>query len=189
MPPNILPGDETIVETEFIRIPVSGPKPWNTLAFIRCRAAGIAYDSGPFYWYRIRFKSTFQIVEFNQSKLKWYKENTFISATCTLMQMSHDTDLAFIEAVEAISGYVADDGRIAFDVQQALQASSGGGFSAREVSAYVLLYEPRDEPSPTVPPTKPGRMPKIEVLPSQFGRRRDFRITADASILRKPPDD
>lgn len=180
----------TPVESKFIRIPISGPKPWNQLVFIRCDGWGRLFDYNELFRYRMRFSSQFKIDDFEQQGPKWYQEHTYISATGFCCRSDLNTELTFIGALEDIKGFVDPVGRIGFETQIAMYHSRSEVFEEQgsmtfdySVSAYVLLYEKPRNPPPAVPPRKPGWMPKIEVLPSQFGRRRNFRITEDASLL------
>jgi len=187
--------DANPLPTEFIRIPISGPKPWNQLVFLRCNGSGRPYTGNNFLRYRVRFSSEFRIDDFKQAKLDWYQKNTYISAALFFQRLSMNTEMNFIAAAEAVTGFVDPDGRIGFESQIAMFLGGSDLFEDRgslsfaySISAYVLLYEPTDEPPPAVPPTKPGWMPKIEVLDPQFGSRRNIIFTDDPSMLRKPPE-
>ncbi len=179
----------TPVATEFMRIPIVGPKPWNTLVFIRCE--GSLSEREPwmgtkFARIRQRFTSKFKIDEFKQADLKWYRDHTYISATQFITRLGATGESNFILALEDIKGFVDTNGHIGFDSQIAASVTYPIPINFRySVSAYVLLYEKHDDPPLPVPPTKPGWMPKIEELPSQFRRRRDFRITGSPSVLDK----
>lgn len=183
----------TLAKTKSIRIPISGPKPWNQLAFIQCVSLGKRYEGvAQLFRYRMRFSSEFKIENFKQAELKWHNEHTYISATQFAHRVYTNIAVNYIVAAEDIKGFVDPDGHIGFESQIAVVQSgadiveSVGTIGYRfSVSAYVLLYEPPKNPPPAVPPTKPGWMPKIEELPSQFRRRRDFIFTDDPSSLRK----
>ena len=181
-----------LAQTAFVRIPITGPKPWNQLVFISCESLGRKYTGNELFRHRMRFSSQFQIEDFKQSQLDWYQAHTYIAATKFTHRVYTNVDLNYIVAAEDIKGYVDPDGRIGFETQIAV--FNAGAPLVKElgllnyrfsVSAYVLLYEPAKPPPIPVPPTKPGWMPKIEELPSQFRRPRDFRITVGPSVLDK----
>lgn len=54
---------KTPVTTEIIRTPVAGPKPCNTLAFVRCTGETLPYDTsfGDLFRYKIRFPTGLMI--------------------------------------------------------------------------------------------------------------------------------
>ena len=180
------------VTSKFVRIPIIGPKPWNQLVFLRCDGWGRFYTGNKLFRYRMRFSSQFKIDDFEQQGHDWYQAHTYISATGFCCRSSLNTELTFIGAVENVKGYVDPAGRIGFETQIAMYHSASEIFEERasmtfgySVSAYVLLYEKPPTPPPEVPTTKPGWMPKIEVLPSQFRRNRNFIIDEDVSVLGK----
>ena len=181
-----------LAQTKFVRIPITGPKPWNQLVFINCDSLGRKYTGNEVFRHRMRFSSQFQIEDFKQSQLDWYQEHTYISATKFTHRVYTNMDLNYIVAAEDIKGYVDPDGRIGFETQIAV-FNAGAPFVKElgllnyrfSVSAYVLLYEPVKPPPIPAPSTKPGWMPKIEVIPPQFGRRGNLMVTDDPSVLRK----
>ena len=148
--------NETLVKTRWIRTHVSGPKPCNTLAFLRCRIAGMPYPyfAGELYRYRVRFTTDFEIGDYKQANYQWYQSNTLISAAAVIRSLNTTTDFQFIAAVESIAaGIRQGDGKLQFEIQHA-NLMSGGDVNDSivyyaDLTAYVLLYEPREElPAP-----------------------------------------
>lgn len=173
--------------TEFIRIPVSGPKPLNTLAYIRCQGNGLVGGPRELHRYLARFVSTFQIANFNQTDLDWHRSNSRISAAPFWFQFDTSTDFSFTMALEDIRPFIDDFGRIAFDVQIAQHGDfSGRLFSGTDwimgaytVSAYALLYEPRKDPPLTPVPGQSGRKLRPEIIKPQFGKQKKKFIISD----------
>jgi hypothetical protein len=176
---------DTPMTTEFIRIPVSGPKPLNTLAYIRCRGGGLFGGPLELHRYRASFVSTFQIAKFDQADLEWHRANSRISAAPFFFQLDTSSDFSFVMALEDIKPFIDDFGRIGFEVQIAQHGDFGGRLfsgtdwllGAYSVSAYALIYEPRAEPP--LPPL-PGQSPRKlhpEAPPPRFGKKKKFIIT------------
>lgn len=173
--------------TEFIRIPVSGPTPLNTLAYIRCRGGGLFGGPTELHRYRASFVSTFQIAKFDQADLDWHRSNSRISAAPFFFQLDTSSDFSFVMALEDIKPFIDDFGRIGFDVQIAQLGDFGGRLfsgsdwilGAYTISAYALLYEPRPEPALPPVPGQSGRKLRPEIIPSPFGRKKKKFIIAD----------
>lgn len=90
--------------------------------------------------------------------------------------MNISTDAAFVFAIDTIAADVTDDGRLAFEVQLASQIPELGILTKEidaayhyEVSAYVLMYEPRVEPPP----------------PGNFGQKLVFEVPPRLEIAKK----
>jgi hypothetical protein len=141
------------VATTFIRVPVAGPEPYNTLAFVRCKASGVDISLSPAanttIRFQSRFKSKFVIDGFQQARHTWYEDNTQISAAAFIQILNQTDDNAFIYAVESVDAFIDLDGAIGFELGIAI-FQSGPGLAGSQVlallsvtvSAYVLLYEP-----------------------------------------------
>jgi hypothetical protein len=145
------------LKTKFLRVPASGPKPCNTFAFLRCSGggAGVALrtDKPHLQTYSTHFKSEFKIDGYTQGQSNFYHENTFISATVFVRQFQLELDDAsFIMAVNSVTPWLDDsDGSIGFDCELAsfVDDTNTSVVFAFEISAYVLLYEPRVEMPPS----------------------------------------
>jgi hypothetical protein len=156
--------DPIPVPTEMIRTPATGPAPANTLAFLRCRGSGADIQIGveQIVKFEVEFKSKFKIDGYQQQKHDWYLQNTKISATGVVRLLNTITDLEFLFAMDTVDPFIDLDGVIGFNCQVGLQID-GVGFFVREpvidfsfnVSAYVLLYEPRVD----LPPSGSTRQP------------------------------
>jgi len=177
---------DTPMPTEFTRIPVSGPAPLNTLAYIRCRGGGLF--GGPLeHHYRARFVSTFQIAKFDQADLDWHRAISHISAAPFFFQLDTSSDFSFVMALEDIKPFIDDFGRIGFEVQISQRGDFGGRLfsgtdwilGAYEVSAYALLYEPRPQPPlPPIPGQSKGKL-RPEIIPPHFGKPKKKLIVTD----------
>jgi hypothetical protein len=179
----------TPVRTQWIRTPVAGPKPCNTLAFIRCEVPGKQETTGDpdVDRYRMRFDTDFIIDDFKQANHQWYRDNSRVSATAsiTILNASDDTDFVF--AVEAIESDIGSNGCLAFEVQLAMQSSSSGVATTLDVavSAYVLLYEPRAEPPLPLPPSHSTPKLRLDPMPRFFVKKGRLVFTDDPPQLRK----
>jgi hypothetical protein len=180
---------KTPVRTDIIRTPVAGPKPCNTLAFIRCNGVGGVIETpiGDFIRYKVRFPTMFRIDGFTQANHEWYRRNTLVSATAFIRILNITTDIEFGFAIDSIVSDINADGRLVFELQLAQQLDGPGLFEKEAdsaftytVSAYVLLFEPRVEPPP---PGNFGKELFVDVMPFQFGRKREF-ITADEARMK-----
>lgn len=180
--------------TEIIRTTVAGPKPCNTLAFIRCEGAGGLYEAnsgfGDLVQYKIRFPTMFRVDGFVQANHAWYRANTLVSATAFVQILNVSTDISFVFAVDSVTADITEDGSLAFEVQLAQQIN-GQGFGEKlveavfnyEVSAYVLVYEPRVEPPP------PGNLgkelffdrepPRLE---KKLAKKKEIFVTDEARL-------
>lgn len=182
--------------TEFIRIPVSGPKPLNTLAYIHCRGGGLFGGPLELHRYRATFVSTFQIAKFDQADLDWHRSNSRISAAPFFFQLDTSSDFSFVMALEDIRPFIDDFGRIGFDVQIAQHGDFGGRLfsgtdwilGAYSISAYALVYEPRPErPLPPVP-GQSGRKLSPAIIPSHFGKKKKFIIEDKFGLIDQSSD-
>jgi hypothetical protein len=188
---------DTPMTTEFIRIQVSGPKPLNSLAYIRCQGGGLLAGPTELRRYRARFVSTFQIAKFDQADLDWHRANSRISAAPFFVQLDTSSDFSFVMAVEDIKPFIDDFGRIGFDVQIAHTGDFGGRLfsgsdwilGAYSISAYALLYEPRPEPPlPPIPGQSPRKL-RPEIVAPRFGRKKKKFIITDTFGVGGPSDD
>jgi hypothetical protein len=183
------------VGTEIIRAPASGPKPCNTLAFIRCNGAAGTYltSYGDLFRYKIRFTTKFQIDGFTQANLVWYQENTLVSATAFIRLLNLTSDMSFVFAVDSVQPFIDDDGKLGFECQLGMQVADAGFFEKEAdsafsytVSAYVLLYEPREEPPP--PSVNFGKKLSLAAIPPQFGKpKKQIDISDEPSLKWKQP--
>lgn len=181
----------TPVSVEAIRTHVRGPKPCNTLAFIRCKGLGKAHRTlfpDDYARYKLRFTTEFEIHGFAPANHEWYRENTLVSASAVITKLNVSPDCAFTFAFESIAADVDHKGRIVFETQIMTDALADGYASLDAtifVSAYVLLFEPRPEPPP---PGGFGRrlaLAPITYFPSE---ERSLVYTDDPRLLRQPPE-
>ncbi len=178
-----------LVKTRWIRTHVSGPKPCNVLAFLRCKVAGMPYEyfDGELSRYRVLFTTDFAIGKYNQAQHQWYEANTLISAAAVLRTINTTTDFQFIAAVEWIAAGVREaDGRLQFTIQHA-NLMSGGGINDSivyhaDLTAYVLLYEPRAE---LPPPGNFGQRVALDPIKYFPGDERELIYTDDPRLIRK----
>lgn len=186
---------QTLARTEFIRTPVEGPKPYNTLAFVRCKGWWQGFDSFGFtdlVRFNNRFTTTFRIDGFTQTNRLWYQENTHVSATAFIQVLNLTSDMSFVFGIDIVQPFIDDDGKLGFECQLAMQVDSPGFFEREvdltfsyTVSAYVLLYEPRLEP---LPPGTPGKRLSLDAIPPQFQiRNKKLHIVDDPSLKFKTP--
>ena len=177
---------DTPMQTEFIRIPVSGPKPLDTLVYLRCQGSGVL--GGPFdRHYRSSLVSSFQIAKFDQGDLNWHRSNSRISAAPFFFQFDTSSDFSFVMALEDIRPFIDDFGRIGFEVQIGHHADLGGGlFSGTNwllwsytISAYALVYEQRSEPSLPPVPGQSARKLHPEIITPHFGKPKKKFVIAD----------
>jgi len=173
---------EKLVRTQWIQTQVSGPKPCNNLAFIRCQVPGKAIETGDpdVDRWRIRFTTDFVIKNVDKNNRGWYQENTCVSAAAFIEVLNASDDTDFVFAVEAVEADISQDGNLVFETQMAMQSSTHGVATTMDVvvTAYVLLYEPRAEPTP--PSGNFGQRLNLEPIRA-FGKKRKI----DASQMRK----
>ena len=147
------------VETRMIRTPVTGPEPCNTLVFLRCLVPGVDVTTGNSDVVRgtVPLQTTFRLDGYLQSQYRWYRDNTLVSASCSLKLLNTVTDLSFLFAVDRVEPVLSEaDGGLGFDVDLASWAEDDALFSSGEklamtvcLTAYVLCYEPRAERPPS----------------------------------------
>jgi hypothetical protein len=150
--------DPKPARTEIIRTPASGPDPANTLAFVRCTGSGgdVGISTSELARFEVEFKSKFKIDGFLQAKYDWYLQNTMVSATGVIRLMNTTTDLEFLFALDSCTPFIDLDGTLGFKCVVAMQIDGLGLFEktaeidfSYNVSAYVLLFEPRAELPPS----------------------------------------
>ena len=163
------------VQTEIIRIPIAGPKPCNTLAFIRCNGGGgdVGITVDEVIRYKSKFTSKFKIDGFQQSQYQWYLDNTQISATAFIHFVTLSTDTSFIFAVDSVLPSLDLDGTIGFECDVAQYLDGPGLFESTpeatfsfSISAYIMLYEPRAE---MPPPGNFGKRSLVAYETNPFG--------------------
>ncbi len=184
------------VFTEFIRIPAAGPDPCNTLAFLRCSGGAVATPPTPGRGglrAGFRFGTRFRIDGFQQSKYDWYLENTLVSATVHLRDIRISTDMTFQLAVETVTSYLDVDGVIGFECDLVGEGEVNHEVHVGyDVSAYVLLYEPRVD----LPPSgkfsqrlkRPDQLPPLTRLSQSGPGWTTVRRAASAAPVAKPCD-
>lgn len=142
------------VPTAIIRTPATGPKPANTLVFLRCRAAGgdIGVFDTDLLQFDVRFKSQFQIDGYLQAQHEWFVANTRVTATGMLRVINTTTDIEFVVGIDSVLPFIDLDGILGFQCRFGMQIDGLGLFGGTpelemtcDVAAYVLLYEPRTE--------------------------------------------
>jgi hypothetical protein len=198
------------VETEVIRTPAAGPDPLNTLAFVRCAGGGADVATNrvdTLYRYRVHFLSKFRIDGFAQANIDWYRANTLVSATAFVRLYNETEDTNFVCAVDAIVPFIDLDGSLGFEVDLAQLCGGPALFGVTpeisfgfNVSAYVLLFEPRVElPKPgkfrrnpyselrPSPPWQPVAESKLRaVTASDTARIRLTPVPREAGTMREP---
>jgi hypothetical protein len=139
-------ADLTELAHSVIRIPVAGPKPNNTLAFVRGAFVFPEWHGEDTEIVRrhVNFETPFRIDGFLQSNGDFYKVNTKISIAAYIVNLAATDDGDFVCAVDEIEGSLTDDGRLQVkawiaesdevDVELTFQFN---------YSAWVLTYEPR----------------------------------------------
>lgn len=154
----VAPNDPDILPTDIIRIPASGPRPANVLAYLRCRASGEDIDSNGLSSFRFtrQFKTEFVIKGFVPAQYQWYLDNVQVSATAMLRIFSTTTDLSFTVAIDEVEPSLDYDGRLGFRCAFGVAASGIDWFEKTaemditcDVSAYVLLHEPVESLPPS----------------------------------------
>jgi hypothetical protein len=143
-------------KTTFVRSPITGPEPANTLVYLTCVTPGVEIGlSGGWVTWTHAFQTEFKIDGFQQQNYDWYVQNTVVSATAMLRFLNTTTDLIFAFGVDTVEPALEKDGALGFVLGQANYIDDeailfGGGEAVFEVrvSAYVLCYEPRVEPPP-----------------------------------------
>ena len=141
-------------KTTFVRSPIAGPDPANTLVYLTCVTPGVEIGlTGGWVTWTHEFQTEFRIDGFQQQNFEWYVQNTVVSATAMLRFLNTTTDLIFAFGVDAVEPKLEKDGTLGFVLSQANYIDDeailfGGGEATFEVrvSAYVLCYEPRVEP-------------------------------------------
>jgi hypothetical protein len=143
-------------KTTFVRSPITGPEPANTLVYLTCTTPGVEIGlTGGWVTWTHAFQTEFRIDGFQQQNYDWYVENTVVSATAMLRFLNTTTDLIFAFGVDTVEPALEKDGTLGFVLGQANYIDDeailfGGGEAVFEVrvSAYVLCHEPRVEPPP-----------------------------------------
>ncbi|MDQ1638372.1 MAG: hypothetical protein QOF62_1711 [Pyrinomonadaceae bacterium] len=162
-----------------IRIPVAGPKPNNTLVFVRGFIAqpSVVDDDLARTW--VTFDTLFRIDGFLQRKADEYLQNTRISMTAYTENLAQVDDGAFVGAVDEVEGYLTNDGALKgkaliADMDTKVELTLGFYFSA-----WVLTYEPRAAEFPKPDPRKWGIRQKGQLNEEMSrGRRTDHdRVT------------
>lgn len=143
------------VETRMIRTPVTGPEPCNTLVFLRCLVPGVdvTQNNGDLVRGTVPLQTTFRLDGYLQSQYRWHRDNTLVSASCSLKLLNTITDLSFLFAVDRVAPVLSEaDGGLGFDVDLASWAEDDALFASGEkmamtvsLTAYVLCWEPRAE--------------------------------------------
>jgi hypothetical protein len=151
--------DPVPVPTDIIRTQAFGPKPANTLVFLKCRASGadIATNRTGLLQFEVEFKSKFRIDGYLQAKHDWYLANTRVSATGMIRLASTTTDCEFLMALDSVDSFIDElDGVLGFKCGFALQIDGLGFFEESagidlvcDVCAYVLVFEPQVELPPS----------------------------------------
>jgi hypothetical protein len=140
-PPN-QPGAEPV-----IRIPVAGPKPFNTLVVVR---ETISYGPGPWpsdgnvYRSPSIFETSFSLIGYDPRV-----DVPFTHSTTVVMywvQLSDDT--SFLVAYDAATAAFDDRGCWIVTTDDALASDGEYYLSMAAVSSWVLCYEPPPPPSP-----------------------------------------
>jgi hypothetical protein len=133
-----------------IRIPVAGPKPNNTLVFVRgfIPQPDFTYDTELVRAW-LSFDTLFRIDGFLQSKVDEYLANTQISITAYIENLACVNDDTFVCAVDEVEGYITADGALkgrALIAEMDTEELTMGFY----FSAWVLTYEPRPAEFPVI---------------------------------------
>lgn len=162
----------TPVDTRIIRSAATGPKPCNTLVFLRCLVPGLDVPVANDEQVRstLHFMTEFKLDGYVQSEFEWYKANTLVSATASLKLINTTTDLSFRMAVDSVEPDLRQhDGTLAFKVSLGAWMQDDAWFGGGEelvltasLTAYVLCFEPRAERPPSGTQRTPWVLPVRE---------------------------
>jgi hypothetical protein len=152
---------------QIVRIPISGPAPFNTLVVVR----GFFPDQGLYWrndWSDGRFhrqsfsvRTPFVLTGFVPGQL--FKHST--AAALRYLYLQPDT--AFTWAVDTIDGHFSDDGEWRLDVGTASLVDNAWSAAQCHFSSFVLCYEPPIdfEKNPGTPFTGPFKQPVFSDAP------------------------
>jgi hypothetical protein len=131
-----------------VRIPVSGPEPFNTLVIVRVEIGSELTGAG-LHRFPLTVPTRFKLIGYDPRAEPVYEYSTCGSLYWIGLD---DSENEFLVALDEISGSFDDDGTWRLDVWGAHSVGSGGkliyGFTA---VSWVLCYEP------PVDPKIPGR--------------------------------
>lgn len=131
-----------------VRIPVSGPEPYNTLVVVRTRVPLVGDDelsNGKLHSWQLSIGTPFHLIGFDPRTPPVFTQST--TASIQMVQTSRDG--GFLWAVDEVSGGFDNAGQ--WVVIAKVSAGEGGHGSATSTaysSSWVLCYEP---PPPAAP--------------------------------------
>lgn len=125
---------------DYLRIPVTGPAPYNTLAVVHHFefVAFVPPSDDSYYKTQLVVKSHFRLQGFDQRIQYPSPEH---STTVNLTHLSTDRDPSWLVAIDAVDGFFSDDDGtwcVRFDFASKKDAALGATF---DLCSWVLCYE------------------------------------------------
>lgn len=152
-----------------VRVPVAGPSPNNTLAFV-CGSMEPWFDNDDqTARHTLTFETPFRIDGFTQARARFYLDTTHISVSGYLRTIASDGVQPFLTALDAIEGFITDDGRLTVSAALAEQDDVAEKFRVVFVySAWILTCEPHP-PTFTAPAPKDWAAEQLQALRGRVG--------------------
>ncbi len=147
-----------------VRIPVSGPSPFNTLAIVRQLSLGGSgtWDDNDLNDITLTIATPLKLIGFDPRVTPAPQHSTAVH----LQQMQSTDNFRFVAAINDVSGSLADDGTWMLTVDTATLAAKYDILGIQEngpwavfnfyASSWVLCYEPPPLPIPGVDPGRPN---------------------------------
>jgi hypothetical protein len=154
---------------QIVRIPISGPAPFNTLAVVR----GFFLDQGLYWrddWSNGRFhrqsfsvRTPFKLADFVSGQTPDFKHST----AAALRYQYFQPDTTFTYAVDTIDAHFSDGGEWQLDVGTSFLVDNAWAAAQFHFSSFVLCYEPPIdfEKNPGTPFAGPFKQPVFPDAP------------------------
>jgi len=177
-----MPGDPVDPAVgSVIRIPVAGPKPFNTLVVVRANVShgpGTWASDGNVYRPPVIFDTPFRLIGYDPRVDVPYEHST----TAVIYQIQLTDDTNFLAAFDAVHGSFNDLGQWIVTINSALASDGEWMVYLAHVSSWILCHEP---PPPAQDDQRlrklsPGLARRLGQQPSEsgsqpIGRRRPRR--------------
>jgi hypothetical protein len=152
VPPSSNPGKATVV-----RIPIAGPKPYNTLVAVReTISTGLTTPAdGNLHRTPGVFTTSFHLKDYDPTADVPYEHST----TAVIYHLSLEDDTSFLAAYDALDAAFDDSGQWIVTVDTAAYSDGEAIGSYAAVSSWILCYEPPREHPPVDYPHHIGSLP------------------------------